>query len=68
MATDAMDSDPHVEQALDAASAAGGSYIEVTGRTDLATWTESEWRTLIDVIVHSFQDALRQAYTDDPPF
>ena len=51
-----------------AASASGGAYVELTGKTDLATWTEQEWSTLIDVIVTSFQDFLREAYADDPPF
>jgi hypothetical protein len=60
--------DSYVEQALAAAGAAGGAYIETTGRTDLAAWTESEWLTLIEVIVSSFQEALRAAYGEDPPF
>jgi len=66
--THATPSDCSVEQALQAASAAGGAYVESTGKTDLATWTESEWLTLVDMIVHHFQDALRTAYGEDPPF
>jgi hypothetical protein len=27
-----------------------------------------EWSTLIDVVVTAFQDSLRTAYADDPPF
>lgn len=63
-----IDPNKHEAAALVAASASGGAYVELTGKTDLATWTEQEWSTLIDVIVTSFQDFLREAYADDPPF
>jgi len=60
--------DTYEDQALQAASIAGGAYVELTGKTDLATWTESEWLTLVDLIAHHFQDALNVAYGQDPPF
>jgi hypothetical protein len=63
-----IDPNQHETNALAAAGRAGGAYVEFTGKTDLATWTEQEWATLIDVIVTSFQDFLREAYADDPPF
>ena len=63
-----IDPNKHEAAALVAASTSGGAYVELTGKTDLATWTEQEWSTLIDVIVTSFQDFLREAYADDPPF
>ena len=63
-----IDPNPHETNALAAAGRAGGAYVESIGKTDLATWTEQEWATLIDVIVTSFQDFLREAYADDPPF
>jgi hypothetical protein len=58
----------HEQTALAAASRDGGIYVELTGKTDLVTWTEQEWTTLVDVIVTSFQDSLRESYGDDPPF
>lgn len=58
----------HEQTALAAAGRDGGIYAELTGKTDLVTWTEQEWATLIDVIVTSFQDSLRESYGDDPPF
>jgi len=58
----------HEQNALEAASAAGGAYVESLGRTDLASWTPEEWATLIDVVITRFQDSLRTAYADDPPF
>ena len=58
----------HETDALLAASISGGAYVETIGKTDLSGWTEQEWAALIDVIVTSFQDFLRQAYADDPPF
>jgi hypothetical protein len=63
-----IDPNKHEINALSAASVSGGSFVEKTGKTDLASWTEQEWATLIDVVVTSFQDFLRQAYADDPPF
>ena len=58
----------HETNSLAAASAQGGAFVESLERTDLATWTPEEWATLVDVIVTAFQDALRTAYADDPPF
>ena len=63
-----IDPNKHETNALFAASISGGAYVETIGKTDLAVWTEQEWAALIDVIVTSFQDFLRQAYADDPPF
>ena len=47
---------------------AGGEYVESLGHTDLARFTGHEWSCLIEVIVTAFQDHLRTAYADDPPF
>lgn len=58
----------HEKTALAAAGAEGGAYVESLGRTDLATWSPEEWAALVDVIVTRFQDSLRTAYADDPPF
>jgi hypothetical protein len=63
-----IDPNKHETDALLAASISGGAYVETIGKTDLSGWTEQEWAELIDVIVTSFQDFLRQAYADDPPF
>jgi hypothetical protein len=63
-----IDPNKHESNALAAASMSAGSYVEEIGKTDLANWTEQEWATLIDVAVTAFQDFLRQAYADDPPF
>lgn len=63
-----IDPNTHETDALLAASISGGAYVETIGKTDLSSWTEQEWAALIDVIVTSFQDFLRQAYADDPPF
>ncbi len=57
----------HEAAALDAASQAGGVYVELLSRTDLTTWSEQEWGRLVDVIVTEYQDTLRRAYADDPP-
>lgn len=61
-----IDPNIHEENALAAAGASGGAYVEQIGKTDLVQWSEQEWAVLIDVVVTSFQDSLRQAYADDP--
>jgi hypothetical protein len=58
----------HEQHALAAAGQAGGAYVEALAKTDLAAWTAEEWSQLVDVIVTAFQDSLRTAYADDPPF
>ena len=63
-----IDPNKHEANALAAAGMSAGAYVEEIGKTDLASWTEQEWATLIDVAVTAFQDFLRQAYADDPPF
>ena len=63
-----IDPNKHETNALAAANISAGAYVEEIGKTDLANWSEQEWATLIDVAVTAFQDFLRQAYADDPPF
>jgi len=63
-----IDPNTHEMNALAAASATGGAYIEGVGRTDLASWSEREWATLVEVIVTAFQDFLREAYAGDSPY
>ena len=63
-----IDPNQHETNALAAACQRGGEYVESLSKTDLATFTAVEWSTLIDVVVTAFQDSLRTAYADDPPF
>ena len=63
-----MHPNKHEVNALAAASSSGGEYIESIAKTDLTTFTQAEWLTLIDVLITAFQDHLRNAYADDPPF
>ena len=63
-----IDPNKHEVNALAAASSSAGEYIESIAKTDLAAFTEAEWSTLIEVLVTAFQDHLRNAYADDPPF
>ena len=58
----------HQIEAMATASQAGGEYVELIGKTDLSTFTEHEWSTLIRAIVVAFQDHLGAAYAVDPPF
>jgi len=63
-----IDPNKHEVNALAAASISAGAYVESIAKTDLATWSQEEWSSLIDVTVTAFQDFLRTAYADDPPF
>lgn len=63
-----IDPNQHETNALAAACQTGGEYVESLAKTDLASFTTVEWSTLIDVVVTAFQDSLRTAYADDPPF
>ncbi len=63
-----IDPNKHEVNALAAASNSAGAYVGSIAKTDLATWSQEEWSTLIDVTVTAFQDFLSAAYADDPPF
>lgn len=63
-----LDPNVHERNALEEAGQAGGAYVEALAKTDLAAWTAGEWSQLVDVIVTAFQDSLRTAYADEPPF
>jgi len=52
--------DPN-EQEVAAMRAAGdmaGQYIEAVGRTDMATWSEADWRGFIEAICGAYVDSL----------
>lgn len=51
-------------QAIDAASDAAGEFLELLGKTDLATLTGDEWRELIQ-LVFVRSTATIQRLTDD---
>lgn len=63
-----IDPNPHELNALVAASAKGGVYIESLAKTDLARFTPQEWATLVEVVVNAYLDSLHRAYGEDPPF
>jgi hypothetical protein len=53
-----VDPDEHETAAIAAASPVAGEYLDSIGKTDLATLTEAEWLTLLEVIVTAYQDEL----------
>lgn len=53
-----VDPDEHETAAIAAASPMAGEYLESIGKTDLAVLTESEWLTLLQVIITAYQDEL----------
>ena len=58
----------HEIQAIDDAMLASGGFIDALNKTDLLCFTQAEYLALIEVIVTAFQDSIRGAYRDDPPF
>jgi len=52
--------------ALDYASKMGGEFIEYVGKTDLATFTDIEWRELVKTIGVSFCDKRIELHTQIP--
>ena len=52
--------DPN-EQEVAAMGVAGdiaGQYLEAVGRTDMATWSEQDWRGFVEAICGAYVDAL----------
>jgi hypothetical protein len=63
-----VDPDEHETAAIAAASPLAGEYLESIGKTDLAVLTESEWLTLLEVIITAYQDELaRRLDAGRPP-
>jgi hypothetical protein len=54
--------------AIEAASGPAGEYLESIGKTDLAAMDESEWMTLLEVIVTAYTDTLRARLAEKAPF
>ncbi len=52
----------HEKTALEAASAAGGAYLEALGKTDMARMTPDDWYGFIDAVVSGFQDKLAELH------
>jgi hypothetical protein len=53
-----IDPDEHEQAAIAAASPMAGEYLDSIGKTDLATLTDAEWLTLLEVIITAYQDEL----------
>ncbi|WP_270935603.1 DUF6511 domain-containing protein [Falsiroseomonas oryzae] len=52
--------DPNEQEAaaMRAAGDIAGQYIDAVGRTDMATWSEQDWRGFIEAICGGYVDAL----------
>jgi hypothetical protein len=60
-----IDPTRHERAAMDHAVTMAGEFVESLGRTDLMSWSEEEFDSLIEVIVTAFTDRLRE-FGDDP--
>lgn len=55
-----IDPTPNEQAATEAGGHAAGEYLESLGKSDLAALSVAEWRTLIEVVVTGYCDALRE--------
>jgi hypothetical protein len=62
-----IDPTPQEIRAIELASAPAGQYIESIGKTDMATWSESEWLTFLEVVVTGFQDGMQSRKNQHAP-
>lgn len=53
-----VDPDEHEIAAIQAASPMAGEYLDSIGKTDLATLTDTEWLTFLEVVITAYQDEL----------
>lgn len=59
----------HEITAIEAASGPAGEYIETLGRTDMATWSESEWMCFLECVITAYSDQMKQlTKSGEPPF
>lgn len=54
------DPDPHEIAAMEHASDMAGEYLESLKSTDLATFSEDEWKTLIEVVCGAYAQKLAE--------
>ena len=60
-----IDPTPNEQAAMAAGGKAAGAYLESLGQSDLARLSVEEWRTLIEVIVTGYCEALQALATQD---
>lgn len=60
-----VDPTPNEEDALEAASAMAGEFLEGIGKTDLAALERKEWEGLIEAVVTGYCDRLRELCEQD---
>lgn len=65
-----IDPSEHEIEAMLAASAPAGEYLESIGQTDLAQLDENQWMTFIEVVCTNYVDKLRslKAADGEAPF
>jgi hypothetical protein len=60
-----IDPTPNEQAAMAAGGEAAGAYLESLGQSDLARLSVEEWRTLIEVIVTGYCEALQALAAKD---
>lgn len=53
-----VDANEQEVAAMRAASDIAGQFIEAVGRTDMANWSEADWRSFIEAICGAYVDSL----------
>jgi len=62
--------DPNEDEvaAMQAAGTLAGEYLEHLKKTDVATFSEGEWNTLIETVVTGYIEEMQRRTQKDPPF
>ena len=60
-----IDPTPNEQAAMAAGGDAAGSYLESLGKSDLAAFSQPEWRQLIEIVVTGYCDTLRELAAQD---
>ena len=55
-----IDPTPNESEAMTVGGQQGGEYLERIGKSDLATFTETEWDCFLDVVITGYCDHLRE--------
>ena len=54
--------------AMEASSVKAGEYLEWLQKTEMESFTQEEWKTLVEVIVGGYIEAMQKLPGDEAPF
>ena len=63
-----IDPTANEQKAMEHASDKAGEYLEWLKKTDMESFTQDEWKTLVEVIVSGYIEAMQKLPGDEAPF